>query len=345
MELVGSAPDRRRWLIRLEAITGLLAVVGGSLLAIRPDGSLLQARLAALHGSPFVTWRIPGLLLAILVGGGFIAVALSEQVRWRYASPLSIVAGLGLIAFETAELAWIGPQPLEAIFGLVGVAVVALAWRRPSGPGPLAELCPAAITSTIGIDLYWIPLGAGAHVVRLSGKLYESLAALLQHRPRPALYHSALVARGVDGCYVVEMTPVPDEQGRQERGVVAEGCVGTRRAGRLRIFRYEIRRWRNGLIPDLAYAVGGPVRLSDDVEVVGRLLETVPGVPTPVWGRDELAAGEMWNSNSVTAWLLSRIGLVEIAGGPPLGGRAPGWNAGVKVAHHELPARSPVPAA
>jgi len=25
------------------------------------------------------------------------------------------------------------------------------------------------------VDLYWIPLGAGAHVVRLSGKLYEAI--------------------------------------------------------------------------------------------------------------------------------------------------------------------------
>ena len=30
-----------------------------------------------------------------------------------------------------------------------------------------------------------------------------------------------------------------------------------------------------------------------------RLLDLVATVPTPVWGRDELDAGEMWNSNSV----------------------------------------------
>jgi len=31
------------------------------------------------------------------------------------------------------------------------------------------------------------------------------------------------------------------------------------------------------------------------------VLETVARVPTPVWGRDELATGDMWNSNSVIA--------------------------------------------
>jgi hypothetical protein len=35
-------------------------------------------------------------------------------------------------------------------------------------------------------------------------------------------------------------------------------------------------------------------RLSQDRNCARRLLELVPQVPTPVWGRDELSAGEMW---------------------------------------------------
>jgi hypothetical protein len=35
----------------------------------------------------------------------------------------------------------------------------------------------------------------------------------------------------------------------------------------------------------------------------------VPDAPRPVWGRDELGAGEMWDSNSVIAWLLLRSGV------------------------------------
>jgi hypothetical protein len=54
-----------------------------------------------------------------------------------------------------------------------------------------------------------------------------------------------------------------------------------------------------------------------------------------VWGRDELAAGEMWNSNSVVAWLLVVSGLRAEAVSPPRSGRAPGWNAGVVVARRE----------
>jgi hypothetical protein len=187
-----------------------------------------------------------------------------------------------------------------------------------------------------GLDLYWIPLGAGARVVRSSGKAYEALAALARHRSRRHLYHSALVAVTGDAQFTIEMTPIPDARGRTERGVVAEGPVGCIVAGGLRTFRYEIRRWRGGVIPDIASAVASPVHLSDDARIVEEALDVVPFVPTPVWGRDELRAGEMWNSNSVTSWILTRIGLVHLAGQPPGGGRAPGWDAGVTMAERQM---------
>jgi hypothetical protein len=119
------------------------------------------------------------------------------------------------------------------------------------------------------------------------------------------------------------------------RGVVAEGAVGSRWGRSLRIFRYEIRRWRDGVIPDIGEAVDSPQRLTDDPLLAQRVLELVPHVPTPVWGRDELHAGEMWNSNSLTSWLIARGGLgVEVVH-PPAGGRAPGWRAGLVVARRQ----------
>jgi hypothetical protein len=174
-------------------------------------------------------------------------------------------------------------------------------------------------------------LGAGAHVVRVSGRVFEAVSALLRRRPRCDLYHSALVVSVPEGRYVIEQAAVPDRHGEQ-RGVVAGGPVGTRWAGHLRVFRYEIRRWRGGRIPDVDEAVASPVRLTPDLATARRVLDVVPGVPTPVWGRDELGAGEMWNSNSVIAWALARGGVDITRLHPPLGGRAPGWNAGLVVA-------------
>jgi hypothetical protein len=176
-----------------------------------------------------------------------------------------------------------------------------------------------------------LPLGAGGHFVRLNGRVYEALAARLERRPVCALYHSALQVEVPEGKSLIEQAPVHDWSGKQ-RGVVAEGAVGSRRAGRFRIFRYEIRLWRGGHIPDVAEAVDSPRRLTDDEVRARRVLDLVAEVPTPVWGRDERAAGEMWNSNSVIAWVIARSGIDTESVKPPLGGRAPGWQAGLVVA-------------
>lgn len=113
----------------LELTTGAAALVGGVMLMAVPDGSLLRADPNVLAGTPFPDWRVPGLLLAALVGGGFLLTGWWQLADHKYARQLSIIAGTGLIIFEAAELAWIGFQPLEAVFALVGAAVIGLAWR------------------------------------------------------------------------------------------------------------------------------------------------------------------------------------------------------------------------
>ena len=104
-------------------------MAGGTLLTVRPDGSLLRADPGVLTGTPFSDWRVPGVLPATLVGGGFLLTGWWTWRNHRYGRELSLFAGIGLIAFETAEVAWLGFQPLEAVFVMVGVVTVALAWR------------------------------------------------------------------------------------------------------------------------------------------------------------------------------------------------------------------------
>jgi hypothetical protein len=183
---------------------------------------------------------------------------------------------------------------------------------------------------TAAVDLSWIPLGAGAHVVRLSGKVFEAIDATVHRRPRCHLYHSALQIALDGDRWIVEMTPVPDDDGSR-RGVVVQGPVGTRLAGRVRLFRYEVRRWRDGVIPDLAHAVASPIRVTADPQRTSELLDLVPSVPALVWGRDELGTGDMWNSNSLVSWLLVRSGIGTTGLRPPARGRAPGWRAGLVI--------------
>ena len=192
---------------------------------------------------------------------------------------------------------------------------------RPQGP------------ARASVELYWLPLGAGGWFVRLNGRLWEAIQARLEHRRPLDLYHTALVVRVPEGRFVVENCwPIPDAHG-PSRGVLVEGPVGSRRLGPWRLFRYEVRCWPDGVIADAGEAVASPQLLSDDPVVARRLLELVRSLPSPVWGRDQLQTGEMWNSNSVIAWLVAQSGLPTGAIRPPAGGRAPGWQAGLTVAH------------
>ena len=181
------------------------------------------------------------------------------------------------------------------------------------------------------VDLYWIPLGAGGHSVRFNGRLYEAIAAAWEHRRRCEIYHAALLV-SLDGeRYAIELAPAFGGN-PVDRGVVSTGAVGSRLLGWSSLFRYELRCCRSGTIPDLGYAVAGPQTLTTDPLTTRRLLEGVALVPTVVWGRDELKAGEMWNCNSVVAWLITHAGIRGDALQPPPGGRAPGWGSGVEVA-------------
>jgi hypothetical protein len=183
------------------------------------------------------------------------------------------------------------------------------------------------------VRLLWIPLGAGSRVpvVRWNGLAFEALSARREHRAARPLFHAALEVTSDGAPFVIEMTPAWGAA-HSGAGAVAVGAVGLRMLGRSRFFRYEVHCWRDGVIPDRSYAVGGPQLLSTDEATARRVLDLAPAVPTPVWGRDELGAGDMWNSNSLVAWLLASAGIPTAGLAPPQHGRAPGWSAGLAVA-------------
>jgi hypothetical protein len=246
--------------------------------------------------------------------------------------------------FEAAFLATIVPADfimarshLRAIRRLAETAPAVAgggAVRRSTAPASASRPGSAAAAGGASIDLYWLPLGAGGWFVRLNGRIYEAIKALLERRRPLDLYHTALEVRVPEGRFIIENS-WPITADGASRGVVVEGPVATRWIARSRVFRYEVRRWRDGVIADAADAVASPQPVSDDPLRARLLLDLVGALPTPAWGRDELGTGDMWNSNSVISWLLTRSGVQVDAIGPPAGGRAPGWEAGIAVAHRQ----------
>ena len=179
--------------------------------------------------------------------------------------------------------------------------------------------------------LSWIPVGAGQHFVRRSTRVFETLDARRHHRPQRTLYHAALEVQLDAERWTVEMAPAWGGP-HGTHGVTVTGPVGFRRLGASRLFRYEVRVWPDGSVPDLRCAVGDPVHVATDPGRIRRLLAAGQRVPGLTWGRDELGLGDMWNSNSLVAWLLQTSGHDVTSLAPPGGGRAPGWMAGVELA-------------
>ncbi len=183
--------------------------------------------------------------------------------------------------------------------------------------------------------LWWLPVGAGGHVVVHTSRWWEALEARRQHRRPQALFHAALEVVLDDTRHVIEMAPAWGG-GRQGRGVVATGPVGMPFLGRSRLFRYEVRCWRDGTLPDRDFAVGGPVVVALSRQRALGLLEQTRHVPAHTWGRDMLHVGDMWNSNSLVSWLLETAGVDAGGLSPPGGGRAPGWGAGIAAARTDV---------
>jgi hypothetical protein len=293
---------------------------------------------------PFVrnTWRtlvVPNhyafisLLIAFELLVGVLMLIGGKRAQLGLAG--AIAFHVGLLSFGWGFYLWSIPM-----IGALALLLRAERTREPAHASSTEAVSQAPDTRTLAssragitVDLSWIPLGAGGHIVRWNGIVYETISALSQHRPRCDIYHAALTIRTTQGLYVVEMTPIPDRRG-SERGVVAEGSVGARWAGRLRLFRYEVRRWRDGEIPDLQYATA-EFRVTEDPTIAQRVFDVLPAVPTATWGRDELHTGEMWTCNSVISWALTQAGLDTAAIALPALGRAPGWDAGIAVAKRE----------
>lgn len=151
------------------------------------------------------------------------------------------------------------------------------------------------------IDLFWLPLGAGGRFVRSNGRVYERMSAHRHHRPVSDLHHTGLLLRLDNVSYAEEMGPAWNVSDAK-RGVVREGPVGFKWLGRFRAFRYEIRCWPGGYIPDVAEAVKSPVRVTEDPTRVAALLAVLKEVPALTWGRgrDQLGTGEMRAPDRVT---------------------------------------------
>jgi hypothetical protein len=136
----------------LEILLSIGALGGGFVLIIAPRGEIMPLPLSALAGSPFDTYLVPGLILFGVLGLGPLVAARLAWLRHPLAPTAAFVVGVGLLIWVAVEAAIIGygnEPPLQAIYGILGGAIVLVALRWLQGVGLLR--------------LHGMPLGRSDH--------------------------------------------------------------------------------------------------------------------------------------------------------------------------------------
>jgi hypothetical protein len=133
----------------LELVLGVGALGGGLVLIVAPRGEIMPLPLSALAGSPFDTYLVPGLILFGVLGLGPMSAARLAWLQHPLAPAAAFVVGVGLLIWVAVEVAIIGysnEPPLQAIYGVLGLAIllVALRWLRVVGLAQLDGSHPRA---------------------------------------------------------------------------------------------------------------------------------------------------------------------------------------------------------
>jgi hypothetical protein len=124
--------------LALEVLLGIGALGGGLVLIVAPRGEIMPLPLSALAGSPFETYRWPGVILFTVLGLGPLVAARLAWGRHPLAPLAAFVVGAALLIWVTVEIAIFGysnKPPLQAIYLVMGAAItaVALGWLAEVG--------------------------------------------------------------------------------------------------------------------------------------------------------------------------------------------------------------------
>jgi hypothetical protein len=109
---------------------GISGIIGGVGLLMDPTGESLGIPQAWLSGSPFADYTLPGIVLLLLLGILPLIAFFGLLTGKKWGLFAALYVGIALLAWLFVEILVIGYQsqpPLQLIYGILGVAILALA--------------------------------------------------------------------------------------------------------------------------------------------------------------------------------------------------------------------------
>jgi FtsH-binding integral membrane protein len=88
-----------------------------------------------LHGSPFTDYLVPGLILVVVLGVFPLIVVYGLWSRHTWSWHAALMVGLALVVWIVVQILIIGYSsrpPLQLIYGLLGIVILALALLPPT---------------------------------------------------------------------------------------------------------------------------------------------------------------------------------------------------------------------
>jgi len=119
----------RRVLLTAQIFVGITSVFGGAALVLGDvidfSGTALAIPVDYLEGSPFTSFLVPGLALAIVVGGTHLVAFVMLARRMRWAMIACAVAGFGMLVWVFVQMVFIPFSPLQAVYFGLGLLELA----------------------------------------------------------------------------------------------------------------------------------------------------------------------------------------------------------------------------
>ncbi len=114
----------------LVSFIAVTALVSGIMLVTNPDGKIMNLSVGLLEGTPFKDFVIPGLLLAVLVGGTNLLAVFFNLKRQFSRYNWALAGGVITTGWIIFQIILIGASHwLQAFYLVIGILVILIAYQ------------------------------------------------------------------------------------------------------------------------------------------------------------------------------------------------------------------------